>query len=316
MVYMSTEKNLNRINIIIWIGRDYNIDNIKKLLLLWVREFYIWFVPDYWLKEYWYEISPNRRYSSDCQINSFKEFIILTKFLRKVGAKVFFTLNEHNYSKKWFSFVEKMILEVKDYVDGFIIANYALLELLNDLWKEIHISSEYCILNNHTVDYFVENKATRLIFPRNISYYEIEEIVKYRNIHHKDLELEIFINDSLLYTCWLCTSFHWEDNFIFCSQKKSNARTLVEYKDKYSETAIKIDSMSDVINKNCSLCFLKRFIDIWINSFKIPWRTWRQDMVKRVIEVKQYISNKTNYNWKIILEEYNDCKLNKCMYEL
>jgi collagenase-like PrtC family protease len=58
-----------------------------------------------------------------------------------------------------------------------------------------------CVLNNYTIDFLVENNVTRIIFPRNISYYEIEEIAEHRNKHHKDLELELFINDSLLYTC-------------------------------------------------------------------------------------------------------------------
>jgi hypothetical protein len=41
-------------------------------------------------------------------------------------------LNEHNYSKDGFELVKNIISEVNDYVDGYIIANYTLLEFLKD----------------------------------------------------------------------------------------------------------------------------------------------------------------------------------------
>jgi formate-dependent nitrite reductase cytochrome c552 subunit len=119
-----------------------------------------------------------------------------------------------------------------------------------------------------------------------------------------------------LYTCWLCTSFHWKENFIFCRDEKANERTLIEYNKENTERKIIIDWVTQVRNKKCSLCYIKRFLEIGINSFKIPWRTWKQDIIERVIELKQYISKKSDYNWKIVLDEYNDCKLNNCMYEL
>lgn len=314
MVYMFTEKNLNKINLIVWIWWNINIEFIKKLLNLWIKEFYTWFIPEYWINKYWYDISPNRRYSNIYQLQSFNDLIFLSKFLRKLWTKVFFTLNEHNYSKDWFEFIKNIIEEVNEYVDWYIIANYALLEYLKDKWKEIHISWEMCVLNNYTIDLLVENNVTRIIFPRNISLLEIESITEYRNKNYKNLELELFINDSLLYTCWLCTSFHWEEKYIFCRDEWANLRTLIEYY-KNSKEKIFIDSNSEIRNRNCSLCFIKRFIDIWINSFKIPGRTWKENILEKIVELKKYLSD-TEYKWKIELKEYNNCKLNNCMYEI
>jgi hypothetical protein len=306
----------NNINLIAWIWWEINIDFIKKLLLLWVKEFFIWFVPNYWIEKYWFDISPNRRYSSDFQIKTFKDFIFLSKLLRKFWAKVYFTLNDHNYSKDSFKFIERLIDDTNEYVDGYIIANFALLELLQGKWREIHISWDICTLNNFALDFFVENNVSRVILPRNITLLEIEKIAEYRNKNHSNLELELFINDSLLYTCWLCTSFHWEENYIFCRDKKANTRTLIDYNNK-KKVDIKIDVDTEIIAMNCSLCFMWKFIDLWIDSYKIPWRTgelW--SVIKRIVELKKYLSDKPVYNWKVILEEYNWCNFKNCMYEL
>jgi len=306
----------NNINLIAGIWWKINIPFIKKLLLLWVKEFFIWFVPDYWVWKYWFDLSPNRRYSSDFQIKTFKDFIFLSKLLKRFWAKIFFTLNDHNYSIESLELIERIINDTKEYVDGYIIANYALLELLKNIWKEIHISWDICTLNNYTIDLFVENNVSRVILPRNITLLEIEQIAKYRNDNHKHLELELFINDSLLYTCWLCTSFHWEEKYIFCRDKDANTRTLINYNDN-KKIPIKIDVDSEIIDMNCSLCFMWKFIDLWIDSFKIPWRTWElQLVIKRIVELKKYISKKWMFNWKVVLEEYNNCNFKKCMYEV
>jgi hypothetical protein len=50
-----------------------------------------------------------------------------------------------------------MVEDTKEYVDGYIIANYALLQYLKNLNKEIHISGDNCVLNNYTIDFLAQN---------------------------------------------------------------------------------------------------------------------------------------------------------------
>ena len=306
----------NNVNLIVWIWWKVNIEYIKKLLWLWVREFFVWFVPTYWSEKFSYEISPNRRYSSDFQVHNFKDFLLLTKILKKYDSKVYFTLNDHNYSNKNFKYIKKIIEDTKDYIDWYIIANYALLWYLKNMDKEIHISWDNCVLNNYTIDFMVANGISRVILPRNITLEEIEEIALYRNKNYKKLELELFVNDPLLYNCWLCTSFHWEENYIFCLDKKANIRTLISYDSEIKDIWINIDVNKETEDKNCSLCFLNKFVDLWINSYKIPWRTWKLDkVIKRVAKIKLYLKN-NKFSKDIILKEFDNCKKNECMYEI
>lgn len=313
---------IKMINLIVWLWWKIDYIYITKLLNLWVREFFVWFIPEYWTKIYWFDISPNRRYSQEFQINTFWEFIILTKFLKKYWSKVYFTLNEHNYSNENYIYIKKILSEVEVYVDWIIIWNYWLLEYLNwnykNKWIKIHISWDNFVLNKYSFDFLVKNWADRIIFPRNIILDEINEITIHRNINYPNIELELFIGDSLLYNCWLCTFFHWNEEFNFCVDEKLNSRKI-NYSKNWNSAYFNIWFDKDINNRDCSLCFLNHFIDIWINSFKIPWRTWKSEfLINKIIEIRKYFTENTfKQNWnKIILKEYNNCWLKKCVYEV
>lgn len=301
-------------NLIVGIWWKLDVNHIKKLLLLGVREFFIGYIPDYWVQTFWYALSPNRRYAKEFQVSTFQDFVFLSKLLKKSGAKVFFTLNDHNYSQEGFVFLERVIADTKSYVDGYIVANVWLLSLLKDSWKEIHISGDSCVFTPSSLEFYVENGATRVILPRNITLDEIREIALFRNNNFPNLELEVFVNDSLLYTCWLCTSFHGEEDYIFCRDPEANIRNIVHTKT-WEVSPILFDVNSEIISKNCSLCFLKNFLYWGINSFKIPGRTWElNQLIKRVIELKSYVKTiepTSQYH----REEYNHCWYNHCMYE-
>ena len=187
--------------------------NIKKyindLVLSWANEFFTWYNPKYWNEKFWFEVSPNWRFSEHEQITDFDTLKQIVEEVQSHKLEIFVNLNAWYYTDITMPYIEKMVNEfIEIWFDWIICWNISILEHLKNInykWK-INISTILAIYNNESIKFFLENyKINKIILSRELTLKEIEEIV----LEFPQVNFEVFWEwDFCRYNNWLCFAEH------------------------------------------------------------------------------------------------------------
>jgi putative protease len=121
---------------------------------------------------------------------------------------VFFTINEHYYTRQQLPLVKEYIAQACDAgVDAFIIADYGLFHLLQELapYAGIHISTGGTVFNWRTARFYGELGATRITLPRHLTLDEMARLTG----RIAGLETTVFVfNSRCINVDGFCTFQH------------------------------------------------------------------------------------------------------------
>lgn len=187
---------------------------IKELIDGWASEFFTGYNPPYWYEKYWFEVSPNGRFSEHEQITDFETLKQISEEIHKYKneywepLELFLNLNAWYYSDLTFPLVQQIFEEAWDLVDWVIAGSIWMLEYLKSInySKKINISTIMAVYNKEAIRFMLENyKINKIILSREVTINEIEEIV----LEFPDTQFEVFGEwDFCRYNNWLCFAEH------------------------------------------------------------------------------------------------------------
>lgn len=182
---------------------------IKNLVDSWATEFFTGYNPPYWYEKFWFEVSPNGRFSEHEQITDFETLKQIVFEVHKYNLEIFINLNARYYTDETFTLIKQMLEEfIEVWVDGIICGNISILEYLKEInfpWK-INISTIMALYNTESIKFFLENyKINKIILSREITLKEIENLV----LSFPNTKFEVFWEwDFCRYNNWLCFAEH------------------------------------------------------------------------------------------------------------
>jgi len=227
---------------IIWIWftkgwkRKNNIQEIiKRHVEQGAKEFFCWYNPPYWHNKFWFEVSPNMRFSEHEQVSDFESLKEIVNEVHKYWKKIMWNINHRYYT----DVVENELKQIIDdfinvWIDGFIVSSMWILEYLEEIsqwkwehwyiinWKKIYlnISTIMCVYNTESILYLKENYPIyKIILPRELTLSEIENIVN----TFPNLLFEVFWEwDFCRYNNWLCFAEHKYTDRDICTMVVNN----------------------------------------------------------------------------------------------
>ena len=166
-----------------------SIDELYQLHNEGAREFYFGYLSKQWVDEYG-AFTGNRRENFEANftdLNNIKELLIKIK---ELGINCAITFNDR-YTYQQYDMLKKMLHEVIEAgANRIIVADVGLIVQINN-WRlplEMKISTGGGVFNHQTVNFYKEMGIKRIIFPRQLTISEINQIVK----SDSSLEYEIF----------------------------------------------------------------------------------------------------------------------------
>jgi len=214
-------------HIVAWLSQNYIVRNkikwntfekIDELMSYWAKEFFIWYVPNYWYEKFWFELSPNGRQSAQAQITTFQEFEQIVQYIKKQWWEVLMTLNANSYNTSVWDIIKQIIEDSdKAWIDWVIVSDLWVLEYLKSInySKKINVSTIFNIYNSETIRFLRDNyNINRYIFPREVTIKEVLSITR----EFPDLKFEVFWAwDKCIWNNWSCFTEHntkwWTDQF-------------------------------------------------------------------------------------------------------
>jgi len=183
------------------------VEETELLIESGAEEFYCGVLEESWYNPY-PVISINRRPAGKGHFRNFEELKKTIATSHRHNVPVFFTLNEHYYTKGQLPIVKEYIQKAIDAgVDAFIISDYGLLAMLAKInaGVEIHISTGGTVFNWRTARFYQELGASRITFPRHLTLKETRDIVK----HIPEMETTVFVfNSRCINVDGFCTFQH------------------------------------------------------------------------------------------------------------
>ena len=182
---------------------------INTLVLWWATEFFTWYNPDYWYTKFWFEVSPNGRFSEHEQITSFETLLTIVEEVHSHGLELFINLNAWYYTDETFSYIKRMVEEFMSiWIDWIICGNIWILEYLKSINYngKINISTIMAVYNKEAIYFMLDNyNVNKVILSREITLKEIESIV----LEFPNVLFEVFWEwDFCRYNNWLCYAEH------------------------------------------------------------------------------------------------------------
>lgn len=182
---------------------------IKNLVETWATEFFTGYNPPYWYEKFWFEVSPNGRFSEHEQITDFETLKQIVEEVHKYGLEIFINLNAWYYTDETFSFIKQMVEEfVEIWIDWIICGNIGILEYLKEknYPLKINISTIMALYNTESIKFFLENyKINKIILSREVTLPEIEKLV----LTFPETKFEVFWEwDFCRYNNGLCYAEH------------------------------------------------------------------------------------------------------------
>lgn len=198
----------------LWFSRDWkNAKDVSKyissLVDSWAWEFFVWYNPSYWSDKFWFEVSPNGRFSEHEQVTDYETLKQIVEEVHNHKLEIFINLNAWYYTPETWEFIEKMVEEfIWLWIDGIICWNISILEYLKNInysWK-INISTILAVYNKEAIRFFIENyKINKIILSREVTLKEIEDITNEFPL----MNFEVFGEwDFCRYNNWLCYAEH------------------------------------------------------------------------------------------------------------
>jgi collagenase-like PrtC family protease len=161
-----------------------------------VDEFFFGYIPNEWVQRYGWTICCNRRpFGPRCNFWDLEEVKQFIGLCHKKGKKVFFTLNEHEYTCEQTDLLKTLVEQMEELaVDGYIIANFAIMLVLRE-WKiksPIHLSTSTSCINPPALVFYKNNieGITRCILPRHLTMGEIQQLAM--TARRECIRLEVF----------------------------------------------------------------------------------------------------------------------------
>jgi putative protease len=208
------------------------------------------------------------------------------------GKRLYLTLNSIVFEDE-LKQVEELVAFAKRYVDAFIVADWAVVEICKRLGAEFHVSTQMSCSNSQAAKFLRDQGASRVVLARECSLSEVKRIAGQSGI-----EVEAFVHGAqCVAVSGRCLMSH---DVFGCSANRGECRQpcrrrfLIKAVDLYedaqgrpvheSDTAYEVEAHSVLSARDlCSLAFVDRLMDAGIASFKIEGRARNADYVKSVV---------------------------------
>lgn len=253
-------------------------------------ELYMGFYDIEWSKRFGEYADINRMSGFGKRANpySFEEILDVIKAVKNTGKKTFITINANGYSKKQIQYMEAFyfpkLLDAE--VDGVIMSDIsAMIAAINNGLSPI--ASTMCALYNTDIaNVYKSIGIERMIFPRDLSLYEMEKIC----YALPDIQFEaFFMRNGCIFSDSYCLGMHRPECGATCTYTRygkhsynHDYKTFREYNDVdvndyLYRTSFHIDA--------CAMCALYRLKSIGITSLKIVGRADEFDAVCKDIRL-------------------------------
>ena len=248
------------------------------------------------------------------------ELLKTIEYAHNINKKVYAALNIYARDDMY-NEIEEQVKKISDAkVDGLIISDGGIVELVKNIAPEIpiHISTQANITSYHTSNFWKKNGATRVILARELCKNEIKEIKENTN-----MEIEIFVHGAICYSysgrCHLsdflanrcgnlgdcAQSCRWAYNMYI--EEKNNPGNLMP---------VQQDEHGTYILSSKDLCLIKEIpeiIDMEIDSLKIEGRLKTEYYLASVVNayrnaIDDYAKDPKNYDATKYLKELEKTK--------
>ncbi len=242
------------------------------------------------------------------------------EYAHSINKKVYAALNIYARDNMYDEIEKQVVLLKNANVDGIIVSDGGVVEVINSLAPEIpiHISTQANITSYHTSNFWKKNGATRVILARELNKEEIKKIKE-----NTDLEVEIFIHGAICYSysgrCHLsdflaqrscnlgdcAQSCRWAYNLYL--EEKNNPGNLMP---------VEQDTNGTYILSSKDMCLIKELpeiIEMGIDSLKIEGRLKTEYYLATVINtyrnaIDSYFENPNKYDYSEFLNELEKTK--------
>lgn len=237
-----------------------------------------------------------RAHASNFDISDIQNII---DYAHSINKKVYIVTNilcHNSLLNAANDFLDKLI---KTNPDGFITADPFLIQMLVEKKQIVHVSTQQSICNSKAALFWKRNGATRVVLAREVSYAEIELLMKAMN---NQIEVEVFIHGAVCISysgrCMMSNNFSLRDaNIGGCAQ---SCRWVYEIKNLEIKNKTKYFTMS--AKDMYQLEYIDKLINIGVASLKIEGRMKSVHYIATVVKAyRQYIDMKQTFN-----ESYND----------
>ncbi len=234
----------------------------------------------------------------------------IVEYAHKINKKVFVAINIFARDELYDEIKKQIQILYKIGVDAIIAADPGIIEMIKEYAPNIpiHISTQANTISYHTANFWHKNGASRIILGRELSKYDIKEILGNKA---KDLEIEIFVHGALCVAysgrCFLSQFMadksantgeclqpcRWNYNLYAEEIKRPGEYfPVVE-----SENGITMFSSKDL----CLINEIPEIIDMGVNSLKIEGRLKSDYYVATIVHIYRkaiddYIMNSKDFN--------------------
>ena len=210
---------------------------------------------------------------------------------RERGVKAYLTLNAIVFEGE-LQEVEALVAEAKPYVDAFIVADLAVMEICRRHGVEFHVSTQMSCSNSAAAAFLKSLGAARVVLARECTLAEVAEIARKSGI-----EVETFVHGAQCVAvsgrCFMShDAFGKSANRGECHQpcrRRFTVNAVDLYEDASgrpvheSTTAFEVEPHTILSARDlCSLEFIDELVKAGIASFKIEGRARNAEYVKTV----------------------------------
>lgn len=244
------------------------------------------------------------------------------QYAHSINKKVYVTINIFASDDRYDEIIEQAKILNKLKVDGIIIADGGIVEIIKQHAPDIdiHISTQANIVSYHTSNFWYKNGAKRVILARELNKDQIKEIIKNKP---KDLETEIFVHGAICFgysgRCFLSDFLcNRSANLGDCAQscRWSYNMYLEEANNPGNLIPVETDEKGTYILSSKDLCLIKEIpeiIEIGVNSLKIEGRLKTEYYLATIINtyrtaIDDYISKPQEYDFRKYLSELEKTK--------
>ena len=250
------------------------------------------------------------------------DLIETIKYVHSMGKKVYVTLNIYAWDEKYDEIKElvKILADLK--VDGIIVADGGILDIVKEYAPEIdiHMSTQSNIVSMNSSMFWWKNGAKRMIMAREMNKEQLKFIL---NNKPMGMETEIFVHGAICFAysgrCFLsdflsCRSANLGDCAQSCRwsynvyvEEKNNPGEFMPVEE--SENGINIFSSKDL----CLIKELPEIIEMGVDSLKIEGRLKTEYYLATVINayrnaIDDYKKDPQNYDFQKYLTELEKVK--------
>jgi len=250
------------------------------------------------------------------------DLVKTVEYVHSKGKKVYVTINIFAWDEKYDEIKEqaKILNDLK--VDGIIVADGGIVEILKEYAPDIdiHISTQANVVSLHNAMFWYKNGAKRIILARELNKEQIREIMENKP---EDLEVEAFVHGAVCFgysgRCFLsdfltgrsanlgdCAQCcRWDYNIYL--EDKNNEGALMKLEE---------DDKGTYIMSSKDLCLIKEIpeiVEMGIDSLKVEGRLKTEYYLATVINayrcaIDDYMNNPEEYDFNKYLDELNKTK--------